>query len=187
MSIIKFAQEIGLLKKVKRAGWIREYVKDVESVSDHSYRLAILAMVLVNKLKVEENKFIKMAMIHDLGEIKTGDIIIERWGKGELKVRKKREREERKALEIIFDGIDGKVEYLELFDEYTKQKTKEAKLLRELDKLETAIKAYEYEKETGKDLSEFFVNAKLNISNEILKKILTDFTNLRKTRVSVSA
>ncbi len=179
MKNIKFIEEIGKLKKVKRAGWIREGIKTPESVTDHSYRLAILAMIFSSELKVDQSKFIKMALIHDLGELEIGDIIIERWGKGELKIRKERERGERKALEAIFDGIDGKDEYLKLFDEYTKQKTKEAKLLRELDKLETAFKAFEYEKETGKDLSEFFVNAKINISNKILKKILIGFTNRR--------
>lgn len=46
-----------------------------ESVAEHSWRLALMAMLLEDEFPgVDINKVIKMCLIHDLGEAFTGDI-----------------------------------------------------------------------------------------------------------------
>ena len=46
-NITQFAKLCGLIKNVKRAGWMRYLKKEnVESVGDHSCRMAMLTMAL---------------------------------------------------------------------------------------------------------------------------------------------
>ena len=46
-----------------------------ESVAEHSWRLALMAMLLEDEYpNLDINKVIKMCLIHDLGEAFTGDI-----------------------------------------------------------------------------------------------------------------
>ena len=47
INIIQFAKLCGLIKNVKRTGWTRYLKKEnVESVGDHSCRIAMLTMAL---------------------------------------------------------------------------------------------------------------------------------------------
>lgn len=182
MDVLEFAKIIGNLKRIKRSGWIRENIKDLESVSDHSFRVAILSMVLAPELRVNSEKLVKMALIHEIGETKLGDIV---WARGEdlnMPARKKKEKEELKIAEEIFAQFKNGNEYKSLFEEIIERKTEESKILWQLDKLETAIQALEYEESDGKDLSEFFDNADIYIKHPILKEILVKIKLLRKLK-----
>ena len=71
--VIEFIKEIENLKSVTRTAWTttgrREYT------AEHSWRLAMLLMVLEEDFKgVDINKAIKMSLVHDLGELYDGDI-----------------------------------------------------------------------------------------------------------------
>ena len=49
MQVSTFARLCGLIKNVKRAGWLRYLPPEqVESVADHSCRIAMLTMALRN-------------------------------------------------------------------------------------------------------------------------------------------
>lgn len=171
---IKFAKIIGLSKKLKRAGWIREKIKDPESVAEHSFRLIVISMVLAKTLKVNQGKLIKMAIIHDLGETITGDIVVERGKKILAHKRLKKERMEEEAIKELL-GVFGQ-EYHQIFYELRERKSKEAKIFWQLDKLEMAFQAKEYEEEQGKNLKEFFDNADMHISDSLLRKTLNELT-----------
>lgn len=177
--IISLALEFGVLKKVIRTGWKKKGIKDPESVADHTWRVAMLAMVLAPELNLDQNKLIKMALIHDLGEALIGDIIWEK-GKKIIGSQEEKHRDERSAIESIFNTGDMK-EYRLLWEEFEHQETIEAKLIKELDKLEMAIQALEYEKEgySGKKLDEFWENAE-----KYLKKgeVASIFLELKKIR-----
>uniref|UniRef100_H2Y8K9 HD domain-containing protein n=1 Tax=Ciona savignyi TaxID=51511 RepID=H2Y8K9_CIOSA len=43
--MIKFLSLVGQLKRTKRSGWVLRGVNEPESVSDHMYRMAVMAMV----------------------------------------------------------------------------------------------------------------------------------------------
>ncbi len=144
MNILKFAKIVGKLKTTKRTGWVMQNIPAPESVADHSFRVAVLAMILAPKVGVDVNKVTKMALIHDLGEAIIGDIITT-WGKKPLPILPEKKRRERKAIEKIFSVIDQK-EYVKLFEEYEKMQTKEAQFVKQIDRLEFAIQAWEYEK-----------------------------------------
>jgi len=167
----------GKLKRVKRTGWTYISIKNPESVADHSYRTSLMAFLLGKKLGLDENKMIKLALLHDLAEAETGDLVVE--GKGPLFNTTKEEKQklERGAAKKIFKNSGC----LELWEEYEDKKSPEAKAVWEIDKLEMALQALEYEKEgyPKKDFEDFWGTAKNQIKTKELKKILSQLKNLR--------
>lgn len=168
--VVKLVKILGKSKKIKRAGWVREKIKNPESVAEHSFRLIVMCMALAKVLKVDQEKLIKMAIVHDLGETKTGDIVVERGTKIYSQKRIKKEILEEEAIKELL-SIFGE-EYHRVFHELIERKSREAKIFWQLDKLEMAFQAKEYEEEQGKDLEEFFKNAEMNIKTPLLKKVL---------------
>lgn len=177
MNVLKFLIKVGKLKKIKRTGWIREGIKDPESVAEHSFRLIVLSMIFAPILKVNQEKLIKMAIVHDLGETEIGDLVVDRGGLKDLILRQKRENKEEKIIREMFKGLE---EYSDLFKEIVERKTKESQILWELDKLETSVQAYEYEKEQKINLSEFIENAASYMKEPKLKEILEEIKKFRK-------
>lgn len=165
--LIEFLHKIGRLKKTKRLGWVHYKVPNPESVAEHTFRTAVLALVISEKLGFDKNKCVKMALIHDLAESLVGDLTP--WeGVGE---EEKHERE-KKAMRELTEKLDNE-EILELWNEYEERNTPEAKFVWELDRVEMLLQAYEYEKE-HKDVSleEFWKSWFDKVENPELKKIL---------------
>lgn len=56
-NVLAFAKLVGMVKNIKRAGWLR-YLKSeqVESVADHSYRIAALTMALRGSTTFDQKK-----------------------------------------------------------------------------------------------------------------------------------
>jgi len=106
-----------------------------ESVAEHSWRLALMAMLLEDEFPdTDINKVIKMCLIHDLGEAFTGDIA------AFLKTEKDTEIED-SVLENWVKGFPEfqRNEFLTLLSEMNALETKEAKLYKSLDKMEAVI------------------------------------------------
>lgn len=185
--IISFIKDIGKVKKVKRAGWVREGITNPESVADHSFRVTVMAMVFGKKLGVNTNRLIKMALIHDIAEGVLGDKIVERGNKIDSRTRDKKNQEETKTLKRIFANLQDSREIIRLQQEITEEATQEAKILKQLERLEMAVQAMEYEEEFGKNLSEFFKNASFHINHPYLKKLLNTVKNTRPKRHSTTA
>lgn len=171
---IDFAKIVGRSKKVKRAGWIREAIKDPESVAEHAFRLIVLIDNLAGILKEDKGKLIQMAIVHAIAESSTGDVVVERGKNIDDKKRREKENTELKNVKKITNTTNN---YESIYKELTAKKTRAAKVSRELDKLEMAITANEYEKEQGKNLEEFFENAELNVKTRFLRKILSELRN----------
>lgn len=177
MKIIDFLLQIGKLKKIKRAGWLKHNIPNSESVAEHSFRVAVLGVVFAKRLGLDETKTIKMALFHDIAESEIGDIITQE-GKIILSNLKEKLLLERKAFVKLLKLIDEE-DQIKLLDEYNENNTQEAKLVRELDKLEMAIQAYEYETEHKVKLDTFFENSSNFIASEEIKSILEELENLR--------
>ena len=106
-----------------------------ESVAEHSWRLALMAMLLEDEFPdMDIDRVIRMCLIHDLGEAFTGDIAT--FDKTEADS----EKEEQIYREWIesFPGVQRK-QFQELLTEMSALQTKEAKLYKALDKLEAVI------------------------------------------------
>lgn len=153
--LLKFFEDINKLKSTARAGWVRCGIKNPESVADHTFRTAMMAMVLGDSLQLDVEKVLRMALLHDLAEVVTGDITPYDDESPEEKRRK-----EGIALYGLLQQIPNRDKYMELWQEYDQQLSVEAKLVRNVDKLEMALQADEYKQKFPEcDLSEFFSDA----------------------------
>ena len=172
--------EIGLLKKIQRTGWVLKGIKDVESVAEHSWRVAMLALLFAKDLNLDALKLVKMALIHDLGEVVIGDV---KWEQGAKVIgsRKKKHQDESIAIKKIFSDNPCFQEYVSLWNEFNEQKTREAKIVKEFDKLEMAVQAFEYQKEgySSSLLEEFWENAEKYLKDGELKNYFAFFKKRR--------
>ncbi len=106
-----------------------------ESVAEHSWRLALMAILLRGDFpEADINKLTAMCVIHDLGECFTGDIPTF------SKTDKDRETEDRLLNEWVC-SLPAEISsyFNSLYREMEEQKTIEAKLFKALDKLEALI------------------------------------------------
>jgi putative hydrolases of HD superfamily len=159
---VDFLQAAGNLKRLSRKGWILRKVPNPESVADHSFRTALMAMLLSKKCGYDEDKCTKMALLHDLAEAIAGDIT-----PGEMTQNRKM-KAENAAATILFEN---EPRLKRIWKEYAAQETREAKFVFELDKLEMMLQAAEYQDKHHIDLGEFFSYAKERIRTPELKKI----------------
>ena len=141
--IIHFLEQAGDLKTTLRFG---SSLKSRESTASHSWRVALMAFLLAEELKINVNlnKVIKLALVHDIAEAITGDIdAVDIMNKS---VSKKEKRiAEQKAIQIITQKFSFGNNLKQLWEEYDSQKTKEAKFVKAIDKIE----AYLHIKEAG--------------------------------------
>lgn len=174
--------EIGLLKKIQRTGWVLKGVKDVESVAEHTWRVAIFALLFAKDLRLDELKTVKMALVHDLGEVSIGDIKWER-GARVIASQEAKHQDEAVAVRKMFADNPSFQEYLDLWQEFNRQKTKEAKAVKEFDKLEMIVQALEYQNEGyPKELfDEFWENGEKYLKNGQLKEVFAFLKSKRET------
>lgn len=108
-----------------------------ESVADHSWRIALMAMLLSNEEEFHDfdmNKVIQMCLIHDLGEVFTKDI----------PTFMKNSQDETNEEDVYMNWVNTfpssqKETWTKLLDEMKVRESKEAKLYKALDRLEAVI------------------------------------------------
>lgn len=178
MNFLHVAIQMTLSKKVKRSGWVREKINAPESIADHCFGITTLVTLLSPHFDVDQAKLMKMAIIHNFTAALTDDTVTERGGKILKKALNSKEKTEREAIRnILWEYGD---EYMDIFNEMKENKTEEAEIFHQIDKLEMAIQAYQYEKEQKKDLSEFFANAGIYIKHPLIKKAFDDLLKMRE-------
>lgn len=152
--VVEFSKLVGKLKKTQRTGWVtRIGMENPESVADHTFRTAILAMIIADMKKLDAEKMIRMALLHDLQEVVMGDWDVFAKKKLGFENFKRKEKESiRKVLSELPKNLEKK--YLEIWEEFHENKTEEAKLVNNIDKIEFVIQAMEYEKD-GQDKKKF--------------------------------
>lgn len=166
-----FLKTVIKLKTVPRQGWINKLgLDDPESVADHCYSMATMAMLFSDLKKLDTDKILKMTLLHDLAESITGDLTPDDTTKSNKK--KMENTAMRKILSSLPESLRD--DYGKLWAEYQQNNTREAKLLHQIDKLEMAVQADHYKKKgyTKKQLATFFDSAKKEISDPVLKKML---------------
>ncbi len=166
--------DAGRLKRLKRAGWVRVGIPEPESVADHSYRLGIMALLIGPRLGLNVDRMLRLALVHDLAEARVGDLTP---ADGVLPA-DKRAMEEAALAEIV-TGLPEGSDVLDLWREYDAGQTPEAKIVRQLDKLEMALQALEYERGSGRDLTEFWQSARAAISEPLLAELFDRLLAMR--------
>ena len=164
--------QIAELKKLPRSGWkIKLGLSNSESVAEHSYMMAVMAMVISDMKSLNSEKVIKMSILHDWAESKIGDFMPD-----EITYDKKSELENYAMTEIL-ESLPPKIQgdYQEMWNEFLIRDTPEARLVHELDKLEMALQAKIYEKDVDPEkIKPFIISAIEQIIDPDVKKILFD-------------
>ena len=170
--ILNFFLNVGKLKRKPRRGWIVHQIKNSETTAEHIFRMAIIAWVLGKKKRLNIERVIKMALIHDLCEVYAPDLtpydpllprdqskimeVLKRWPKftPSLKIKsyKKKYKLENLALNKLVSKLplNIKSEIKNLWLDYEKGLTKEGRFVHQVDKVENLLQGLEYWKKYGK-------------------------------------
>ena len=130
-NITDFFYALDELKLVNRKSYITG-AERVENSAEHSWHLAMACWAMAEHLPYEYNqeKLIKLALVHDLGEIHAGDTFLY------SNERSKADEEERKGIELLQQHIGNPIpELLTLWDEQEYGESEETKLLKVMDRV----------------------------------------------------
>ncbi len=169
-NLVKFLEITGTLKRIQRSGWIDVSVSQPESIADHTFRTAFLCMLYADMEGLDPLKMLRMALIHDLPEAVIGDLMPSQ------KTKESKEDEETAMQNILALLPEIQSEnYLDAWNEYQKGVTSEARALQQLDKLEMALQAREYEKmgSANKHFKRFVKSAERATKSPELRRLLS--------------
>ena len=182
-NIISFVCEMMRLKAVPRTGWLLRGIRDVESVADHSFGVALFGMLLADLaqrkgLEPDVEKILRMALLHDLTEARTGDLpnTIKRYfDKGALQAA------DQKVADEMLSGLGALgEEYLLLWQEYEERVSLESRIVKAADKLDLLLQAREYEKGGAKTLQEFWESSEMDFSSLGIDDLITELLDQLK-------
>ena len=174
--LLDFLIDVGKLKKGKRRGWLIHEIPDAETTASHTFRLAFLVWLLSKKKRgMNLEKLLKMALLHDICEVHTWDETpydpllpkditkkkelekaLDTWPNFSLQDKERKGKEkfarEQKSLKKLLSTLPKEIEkeFLELWLDFEKGKSKEGRFVKQADKLENYLQGMEYYKKYGK-------------------------------------
>ncbi len=172
--IVKSLLEIGKLKSCFRQGWLKRGItEDIgESIADHCFFVVLSAMFIAERdfPELDRMKVLRMAIVHELAEATVGDITpVDGISEDEKYAM------ERKAFIEILDGVDVNNEYLQLWEEFEANETKEAKFVKQIDKFEMGLQAYKYKMHDFPGMEEFLDSTRRVVQDDRLKRMIKEF------------
>lgn len=176
--IIEAYFEFCHLKQLYRQGWLQRGVppERCESVAEHSFGVTLLAVLLAEAHfpDLDAEKVIRIALLHDLGEIYAGDLT-----PADNVDADEKHRRERVSVEKVLLKLPRGARYVALWEEYERQETPEAQFVRQIDRLEMALQASVYEHQQLADLGEFFTSAGEAVTLPELRAVLEALKGVR--------
>ncbi len=142
--ILKVFLTLQWAKELPRQGFIAMGFKrnEADSVAAHSFSTSLLAYFLAKRLqkegvKIDPEKVLKMALMHDVGETIVGDVgtFVKNMAGGVFK------NIEEEGVKALVEGLDCKDEIIELVEEYNERETMEARLVKAADNLDALAQA----------------------------------------------
>src|SRR5579863_5997786 len=114
---IDFLFEIGALRHQPRQ-WRRFLGTDFASITEHHFRVFWIALIIAAAEKeVDTGKIAKLALLHDIGESRTGDV--------DYLTRQYVQRSEDAAMQDMFEATSLETEFIALWEEYRDRRTLE--------------------------------------------------------------
>lgn len=162
-SFLAFYTLLDRLCSLPRTGWtLHSEIDHVESVADHSYATACIALNYSAGLDQPTRTFtIRMMLLHDIAESIVGDIIPEFLSR--ISAAEKRAREALAMREIVSllcgSGLQNMgMLYMESFTLYEEASTTIARAAHVIDKLDMLSQAHCYSLRYSVNLERFFTN-----------------------------
>jgi putative hydrolase of HD superfamily len=177
---------------LERAGWmLRGIAPGAESVADHSYGVAVAAMLMADELiargvTVNVERVLRVALLHDWAEVRVGDMprtAAEYFG---AEVRK---RAERAAFEDIVSRLDSNgvaEKYNALHEDYEERASLEARLVKAADVIDLLVQTLAFERAGVRGLDEFWdgvAERSLSldgIAGEVVNEVLAQLVEERR-------
>lgn len=129
-------------------GWLESgtSLSETEDVAQHSFEVSTITLILADltNKKINTEKALKMSIIHDWAEAVTGDFSKEMTE--ELGRQTKREIEKSIMKNILLKEMQNKKEYLDIWEEYDENETRESRLVHLADRISILIEAKELSK-----------------------------------------
>jgi putative hydrolases of HD superfamily len=194
--LLNLLHHIEPLKHLARAGWVDRDVAQPESVAAHSWRLAMMAWLCAEAQGMDAARALRLALVHDVAEAVTGDttpfsdhapdvrraLASESPDVGMWREPARRAQKvalEREALATILAGTPAHAAAVisEAWEEYELGASPEAKLVRQLDKLEAYIQGWEYARDGRlphpETLNSFTQDTHHQVQDPMLRTLLT--------------
>jgi len=157
--LIDLLLETVTLKWMPRTGWGMRGVSNVESVAEHSFGVAFLALVLVDSLpaglepNLDREKVLILALIHDLAEVRLTDLPA---SAVQLLPAELKSRAEATALAGLLAPLPTADRLVAVWREFEEHSSPEGRLVRDADKLEMMLQCLRYEQAGSRGLDEFW-------------------------------
>ncbi|MGE5702046.1 MAG: HD domain-containing protein [Clostridia bacterium] len=178
--LLSFMRELERLKENCRTAWTSSGKR--ESIAEHSWRLAMFAFILEDYFpKLDFYKVVQLSLVHDLGEAFEGDV------SATIAVNREEKAQTEEAALLRLSSLlpdNSRQKLLALWAEYNSGESKEARLVKALDKMETIIQHnqgknpadfdYGFNLQYGKELAQFHPLLALlreQVDNETRKKM----------------
>jgi putative hydrolase of HD superfamily len=156
--------ETASLKRMPRTGWGIRGVPHVESVADHSFGVAFVALALADTLndeadggpgqeRIDLEKVMVMALLHDLAEVRLTDLPS---SAVQLLPEGVKSRAEARAVGDLLAPLSAMARWTALWQEFEDQSSPEGQLVRDADKLEMMVQCLRYEQAGSRGLDEFW-------------------------------
>jgi putative hydrolase of HD superfamily len=142
---IQLLYEMGSLRYIPRM-WRRYSNTDFANLAEHHIRVAWIAlMIAAHEKNVDTGKLVKMALVHDIAESRTGD--------ADDIARQYVERNEELGINDILNDTAVKDEFINLWHEYEKKESIEAKIVKDADNIDVDLELME-QKAKGSTLAD---------------------------------
>jgi len=171
-NMLQFYLLVTQLKDKIRRGWELWNIdrKRVESVAEHIYGTCILAISIDSEfdLNIDIYKVVMMLVLHEIEEVKIGDLT-----PFDKVTKEEKRRMGKQAVQEILNSLSKKADYIELIEEFEEMKTRESIFAKMCDKLEADIQCKLYGEEKSIDINKK-ENAHYLVENERIQKLLAN-------------
>jgi len=136
-----------------------------ENIAEHTFYTTIISWVLAKLEKVDEDKVIKMALIHDLCEVRGGE-------KNLINKFYTTPNDEIKILEEISKDYSLKnFSFVELFKEFNEEKTLESKVVKDADVLAQMLLEKECYELGNQSASKWLIQSLVRLKTKMGKRL----------------
>jgi len=167
-AVINVFQHFLKLKTLYRQGWLERNIPEdkCESVADHSFCMAILALLLCPP-ELDRLKVLEIALLHETGESIIGDLT-----PSNSVSEKEKSRLELEAVESILQQLPEGERLISLWKEFEFETSPEGRFVRQLDKLEMGLQADIYSRLNNNEAGKLIDSALDKVTDPELKKFL---------------
>lgn len=167
-NLLKLMFELGILSRTPRSGPYHVGITDHETSAAHSFRTSALAYFIAKEEGADENKVLKMCLVHDFPETR---LLNQTFIQKEFYSVNDKTRD---VLSKQLRNIKGSDELMGLFEEFSKSDSKEAKIVKDANTLEALVEAKEYIQQGANVMKVWFTykDKRKEMNTETAKKLL---------------